>query len=244
MRIYSKFHDYYDVVQAKQYDETGEVWIRNSFQAEKDDVKKVMSLLKAEPDNFSSHFKPKDALILKNGYYVSYKQGINHSCLACLVGVAGKIYPMIETQFRYFRGKEWQTYTDHWFDFKSFSTCHEIMFEKRHFYDGLTYPQWFFNLKREALTSEPWALLKTPVFIIRPLAGEWRSKEYSIEGNPELRLMNFMKVLDPYSCWQEIDTFLNNQLVNELDPGNVPEKERWIQHGFDATWSFRTRPFS
>jgi hypothetical protein len=244
VRVFSKFRDYYDSVQNTQYDEQGVVWVRNSFQASKDEVQKVLTLLRIEYEYRHTVFKPRDAIVLKNGYHVSRVREINHSCIACLICVAGKVYPMIEAQFRYYRGDEWNTFVKQYYDFDSFFTGHGIMGDDCRFYDKPTYPQWFFSINREVQTSKPWEMLNTPVFIIRPLVSDWRSKEYSIEGSPELKPLGFVKVLDPFTIWQEIDVFLNNQLVHELDPGNVPEKYRYIQYGFDPKWSFRTQPSS
>lgn len=244
MRVFSKFHDYYDSVQNTQYDEQGAVWVRNSFQANKDEVQSILTLLRIEFELLYKEFKPRDAIVLKNGYHISRLRGINHSCIACLICVAGKIYPMIEAQFRIRRGNEWQEIDKQYYDFDSFSTGQEIMEDGCMFYHKPTYPQWFFRINREASTTKPWELLNTPVFIIRPVVRDWRSVEYSIEGNPELKPLGFIKILDPYTIWQEIDMFLNNQLVHEADPGNVPDKYRYIQYGFDPKWSFRTKPSS
>jgi hypothetical protein len=244
VRVYSKFHDYYDSVQNSQYDAVGTIWNRTNFQAEKDDVVKIMSLLKVVPERCYEKFKPSDRIILKNDYYVTEKSNLNHSCLACLVCVAGKLYPMIEMTFKFYRGNEWYSESQYHFTFESFASWHNQTSQKNMFYGSLVYPQWFFNIKQDALTTAPWELLNTPLFIIRPSAGDWRSIEYSIEGNPELKHLGFMKVLDPFTIWQNIDMFINNQLVHEMDPGTVPDEYRWKQYGFDNKWSFRTRPFS
>jgi len=244
VRVYSKFHDYYDPVQSRQYDERGEKWIRDSFHVERSDVQKVLAMLRIECESLHQVFKPRDAVVLKNGYNLSRIRGLEHSCLACLVCVAGKVYPMIETHFKHYRGGEWHSWVNQHYTFDEFHAGSIYMGEDCKFYGKPIYPQWFFSINREAPTSKPWELLNTPVFIIRPMAGDWRSKEYSIEGNPELKPLGFIRVLDPYTIWQEIDMFINNQLVHEADPSTVPDKYRWSQYGFDERWSFRTKPTS
>lgn len=248
MRIYSKFKDYYDMVQKSQYDESGAVWNRNTFQVEQNIVPEILSLLRVEAERSYLTFKPRGGIVLKNGFYGSryvkpHVAGVNHSCIACLVCIAGKVYPMIEVCFSYRHGdNDWISNNEYYFDLDSFLSCTDSASRKVVFYEDAIYPTWFFNLNRDVGTSKPWELINAPVFIIRPKAGDWRSDDYSIEANPYLRVIEFMKVLDPYTIWQEIDMFMNNQLANEADPGTVPDKYRWIQHGFDEKMSFRTRP--
>jgi hypothetical protein len=238
------------MVQKSQYDESGAVWNRNTFQVEQTVVLEILSLLRVEVELNYLTFKPRGGIVLKNGFYGSryvkrHVTGVDviHSCLACLVCIAGKVYPMIEVCFNYRHGDDdWISNNEYYFDLDSFMSCTDSMARKVVFYEETTYPKWFFNLNRDAGTSKPWEIINAPVFIIRPKAGDWSSGIYSIEANPYLRDIGFMRVLDPYTIWQEIDMFMNNQLANEADPGVVPDKYRWIQRGFDEKISFRTRP--
>jgi len=61
--------------------------------------------------------------------------------------------------------------------------------------------------------------------------------------NPILKNVRFMKVFDPFSCYQELDMFISGTLSY---PQNfmveIEDKYRIEQHGFDTKYGFRTRP--
>lgn len=63
--------------------------------------------------------------------------------------------------------------------------------------------------------------------------------DYVMEINPVLKDYNFVKYKDVFSTYQDIETFLSNEMVNQFDPSDVPEKYRFIQKGFDDKYSFR-----
>lgn len=239
MRIISDRHDYYDSVQKSQFDTNGAIWLRQNRYASKEDAARVIKMLGIENDIDYREFTPRSSIVIKHSAY-NHNRGFNHSCLACLVCIAGRVYPMLEVTFRHLVKEEWVSYSKNFFDFDEYTQYNEIT--SNYFYRSQRYPQWFLSTKHTVKTDEPWSLLKTPVFIIRPFDGNWRSKLFSIECNPILKDLNFVKVLEPYTIWQEIDMFLQNQLVRELDPSVVPAEYRYTQRGFDEKWSFRTRP--
>jgi len=65
----------------------------------------------------------------------------------------------------------------------------------------------------------------------------------SIEFNTRLADYEFYKVLDTYSCFQELDIWLSGTLSY---PQNlmieVQNDDKIIKHGFDSKYGFRTRP--
>lgn len=83
----------------------------------------------------------------------------------------------------------------------------------------------------------PCALL-LPAFGARPNAPLQRAL---LIANPRLADLGFQRILDPYACFQAIETFLGNQLAPpDLAPQRVGGDEIVAaQKGFDAR-SFRT----
>jgi hypothetical protein len=69
-----------------------------------------------------------------------------------------------------------------------------------------------------------------------------KSGKLRIETNPNLKDLQFYKVVEPFTAFQEISMYLGNQLARQQDPENVPDKYRIEQHGFDPKWSFRKPP--
>lgn len=64
-----------------------------------------------------------------------------------------------------------------------------------------------------------------------------------IEINPVLKDIDFYKVFDPFSCYQELDMWISGTLSY---PQNfmveIEDKYRIEQHGFDPKYGFRKRP--
>lgn len=70
-----------------------------------------------------------------------------------------------------------------------------------------------------------------------------RSKDlhnHELELNPSLKAYKFMKVVDPYSAFQEISQFISGVLGNsEKQTVDISDENRLLQHGFDKKFSFR-----
>jgi len=61
--------------------------------------------------------------------------------------------------------------------------------------------------------------------------------------NPNLKALDFHKVKDAYSCFQEINQFISGVLSeNENKSTTLTDKERVLQHGIDPKYGFRNRP--
>lgn len=56
--------------------------------------------------------------------------------------------------------------------------------------------------------------------------------------NPVLGNFCFQKIKDSFSAFQEIEMFLTNDLVKQVDPAPLSDRDRAKAHGFDK-WSFR-----
>jgi len=57
--------------------------------------------------------------------------------------------------------------------------------------------------------------------------------------NPPLKYLDFFKVVDTYSVFQEIERFLGNQGVDAPDMVELSDRSKLIKHGFDLKESFR-----
>lgn len=76
--------------------------------------------------------------------------------------------------------------------------------------------------------------LNTPVAL-------WRNGIWT--ANPNLREMDFQKVLDPYTVFQEIETFLAGVMSENRDPPSpMTDREKISSHGMDVKRSFRKMP--
>ncbi len=76
----------------------------------------------------------------------------------------------------------------------------------------------------------------TPILHLRP---RYWDKGNLVKKNPRLYLLGFQKVLDPYTAYQEIEMFISNDLVKQMDPNiNIPDKLKAESHGFNDL-SFR-----
>jgi hypothetical protein len=66
-------------------------------------------------------------------------------------------------------------------------------------------------------------------------------KNASVEVNPCLTLVEFYRILDPYTAYQELAMYLGKQAQPEKQIPDVPDKVMVGAKGFDK-WSFRKPP--
>lgn len=93
----------------------------------------------------------------------------------------------------------------------------------------------------------------TPIFVLhkKPLDGVsyWRryhgysNDDRKIYINPVLKNYQFVKQIDPYTAFQEIQMYISGVLGVNRDGTEFPatEKQKVAQHGMDK-WSFRKKP--
>src|SRR5690606_32664332 len=81
---------------------------------------------------------------------------------------------------------------------------------------------------------------KTPILLIKR---EYRQSNVDIIENPKLADINFFKVMDAYTAFQEIDMYLNGPLcdASKKEPWPISDVEKAVAHGFDKKWSFRKK---
>jgi hypothetical protein len=89
---------------------------------------------------------------------------------------------------------------------------------------GKEFPDFFFKYE-------------TPIFYYGPTDGEVKNV---CTINDRLKDVQFYKVKDSYTAFQEIQSFISGVLGTNRDPVSVPtDKEKILSHGFDTKWSFR-----
>jgi hypothetical protein len=129
--------------------------------------------------------------------------------------------------------------------------------KKEYFYDPAKYEKWFNETNRsrydryylkselELLASngkvdqrELNKINRTPIILIK----KTYEGLYNIH-NPRLNVIEFQKVVDPYTAFMELDMFLSGVLGKTGgDMVTISDKDKIDKHGFDMQYGFRTRP--
>lgn len=227
MKIYSKFHDYYDsVLKYSQTEDDGVVYAR-----EQEEI--VLNINQAE---------------IKLVGKMKYFQDENIS----FIGFCGKIYPVYKYGFEQESKDEIFIIG---FDDELLKTKLEELKKKtqRRFYNpcgsmsldfllGLLTDWW-----REYTFTNPFRLedffikYETPVFLFEEWGvNEKKNRQWKLTKNPCLKDFNFQRIVDPYTAFQEISMFFNSTLTNVKTP-KMPVGNDVVlaeSKGFDK-WSFR-----
>jgi hypothetical protein len=74
-----------------------------------------------------------------------------------------------------------------------------------------------------------------PIFVAR---WELRKRNPELVANAMLRHLQFAKIKDPFTAFQDVATYLGNQLVRRDSPDTIADEYRIAMHGFDKN-SFR-----
>jgi hypothetical protein len=82
---------------------------------------------------------------------------------------------------------------------------------------------------------------RCPVWIGTVVRHSWRNREGKIVYNPSLKELEFFRLFDTYSAFQEIAMFLGGLAVPLKEIPQVPDKIMVGIKGFDE-WSFRKPP--
>ena len=99
----------------------------------------------------------------------------------------------------------------------------------------LTHKSWKrFEALNFTVAPEAFIELNAPVFAV------WeRGGSCYLTVNPMLNKLNFASHVDPYTAYQEIEMFVGNELVLQMDPNiNRPDELVRDSKGFDE-WSFK-----
>jgi len=236
MRIISKFKDYYDGVQSYGQDSS---LIYNR-------VRTVIPVKKDE-----APMKDLFRFIDSTDYQV--KKGIVRAS-QYFIGFCGKIYPCV--RFTTISDNLFTTKVTFCFDAESVNITMEDLKLFKTIKEASTYRRihWGYEAsKSEQSLTEFFALAgeqhrkfiidnKYLVFVFRECnnkSGRGYSREIVL--NPKLAVYGLVKLIDPYSTFQELSMFLGGVLCNEAAPMiQIEDKYRIEGRGFDK-WSFKNR---
>lgn len=155
-----------------------------------------------------------------------YKNDDNYD-VGC-IGFCGTIYPYIRTG-NSFDGYQYYYSTKKWGKYSSILEMVSVDWQNK----GKIY-----NRDCSKINDE----LKTPIFHIdysrdREVDGQkWRGYQ---EKNPNLSLLQFQQIKDPYTAFQEIEQWLCNQASPEKPIPQISNNDMIEAKGFDLKYSFR-----
>ncbi|MFW6046952.1 MAG: hypothetical protein ACOCP4_04110 [Candidatus Woesearchaeota archaeon] len=247
MRIISKFHDYYDGVQAYGYD-PNIVFLRNT----------------KNYNDVCLYEMPSTAKIYSEDYNlidVYYEYGV--------IGFCGNIYPFIivnskykklpvfcydisnvdkavkkinnktmkscyymENEKKYFRKRRLKMYSPFSREFINSFLQGNIFISRK--------PRFIDNKKRQISNFEELKNIffefKVPIFL---LYNSYLKNDQILKINPNLSEFGFQKVKDPYTAYQEIAQYISGILgVDNPNTVDVSDKDMLYEKGFDD-WSFK-----
>lgn len=248
----SKVSDYYDSCLI-HHDESGNIFIRTPQQIQIytgykptyiKNYSDTQPKFNTDLGFLTENYKPNTIIVeLRNEdnniYYVHFIR----------VLVAGKLYGGVQikwikhTNQYYSIGGAREIYLYSFEDVKDFCTKHKIILSKKKGYryeineiNETTWIEHFKVIDRQAKSIEH----KLVIAVIRP-----RERHYGFdcELNGELKKVQFYKVMDAFTIYQELATYVDGCLCY---PGNamieIPDIYKIEGHGFDIKTSFRKSP--
>jgi hypothetical protein len=239
LRIISKFHDYYDVVQAQGQDQSV-VWIREQ---------KEVDLPKQDPNKHWTTNFPFPAC----GAATYYRWHKSHFwCDQVIIGFCGKIYPLLELSLPAhsqdddtlcYTMEEVDAFMEANFDEKQLRGYRQTKGYHReweHHKRRVVFQEFFEECERkQGAYEEKWFRdHRCPVFVAR-----FRPRsESSVLLNAELKEHQFYRIFDTYSAFQELYCFMMGlaapiEVIPKIDDVTMAEAK-----GFDKKWSFRKEP--
>lgn len=264
MKIYSKYHDYYDSVLAYGIDDTV-TWIRDTKEVAR--YKPISSyyhnstslegLTEEELFFESDMFRDRPGLPRK---WESRRYSIGASTMEWrVVGVAGKMYPVLIIGVT--DKKSYKDYYTYCYNIEDVMKVLE-MFEadgvkgaiddfKKKTKPSKYWPQRFRSNHKSTYERfrsffETWhgtdnyqdlfVNLGVPIITCR-----WDVNDWIMETNSNLSDVGFQKVMDPFGTYQEIEMFLSGVLGGESPPMAQVQDDKLMaeKKGFDRVTSFR-----
>ena len=229
MKIISKFKDFYDPVAYAMGVDSELMYIRKTGGLDKDETE-ALGIEKHVRIEIGSYGDPRP--------YPGDKKKLIYEISTFFVGFCGKTYHGIRVD----------TYTSKLGIGRSFD--HEYYYGE----DAKNFLKKFDNTNRywrhlRAKAAEdfqfPQELFSehnVPVFLGEYERGEVHP-DFVVYTNPNLSEVKFVKVIDPYTAFQELSMYLGGVLrKQEPDMVEVSEKDKLLQHGFDPKYSFRKEP--
>ena len=211
MRIISKYSDYYDSASGMGVD-MSTVLVRKP---------------KGVPFNNKDVFSTKEIEFLQN--VLSYKTSdTKYSYKGNILFFCGRFYPFIIKDGVSLGGKEEYIFSKERIK-EIFNKNGEAFWRPNY-----THFEYFFNLK----DINPFLYFKVPYFIITGMKNDYfhgKGIKSHVEIFPILRDLQFYKEKDPFTAFQEISMFINNELANSMNKETceISDKCRMEAKGFD-----------
>lgn len=258
MRIISKFKDFYDSAQSMGIDKS--IVYERKFE----------SIAYKKPSNYDSIinsliFHPFGSIFFNNKKDYLWNNKSKYSNEVYLIGFCGKLFlaynfldiaegEIIESKTFFSPESILDYYQKLTIKHKdSNPVCFNLLRERR----GTTPPtkralSQSFSQNIYKQNFDHWFHhFKTPIFAtlldtnIRngSLPVQLRNEECYVILNPCLKELEFYKVKDAFTCFQEIQQYISGVLTNtEVNQSSMTDKEKIISYGFDMKYGFRTRP--
>lgn len=241
MRIISKFHDYYDSVQSVGYDP------HLIYHRVQDELRIMADHMHYYGRVGSAGFhmpegmpKFSDSFLAHISPPTSRTNFMAPSGRLSLIGFAGKYYLVLEESKPH--SVEGTYGRDFFYDAESAIKFYAEHYEREVKY-GVLKLLGECSINPFADEIEPFRVLNSPVFHI-DLRTKYRlyGNDKILTVNPELARMQFYKLFDPFSAYQEIAMFLSGVLGwPENATVQISDKDMRDAKGFDD-WSFKKMP--
>jgi hypothetical protein len=215
MRIHSNFHDYYDTAMGYGQDP--------ALHYDRKERAVHLSELKAQPPQAGVF----DSYLYRRSRYLDFSpRGLLRERL---IGFCGVVYPCLAR----FKNESDKKATEFIY---TTERARELIADK----EGASW----YRLRRERAYKFPepfnfdamFVELSAPIFVAYN-----HQQDVRLVTNACLKDVEFYKVKDAFTAFQDIAGYLGNQLVKRDGPLDVADKYRIAQHGFDK-WSFRKPP--
>lgn len=102
--------------------------------------------------------------------------------------------------------------------------------------------EWFKKKVEQLTKANIFKEHNTPCFVYTHLTSD-RHQTTNIIINPPLKDFEFFKIFEGHRCYQELEMYLGNKLLEKNNaPQIIDDKVKIQQHGFDLKKSFRKAP--
>jgi hypothetical protein len=226
MRIISPFVDYYDGVQGMGIDKS----VVYNRQTEKLTMPIPVKISTSWYDRIKGEVK----IYIPSHYY---KTGISyHEEESILVFFAGKVYPILKVTIVNFpnTAEFFVRSFDEYIDLIT-SNGFKNPFEDKKIYrtdDAKKEMENFFTFTKDVSS---WMIDNK--FAVVMTTGELLRHGHIIK-DPCLKNINFQRIIDPYTAYQELSMWVGGILPQSKEIQDIPDKYKIEQHGFNE-WSFR-----
>ena len=251
MRIVSNFADYYDRI---INDHEGKVWKRFNY---------FFTLPNMDRNGVLSHIIKTFAPIDDNKEAIPSPLSNDQVKLICkmfddrprirdlsnrsydksyILGFCGKLYYIINVinESSYIRPEIVEVF-DNVADYKAKYDSENK--QRFYYYQGLSFNEWQRKYNSNKEVYNLFISLQTPIFLMGYNYFNQISSHNDVYfvTNPALKSIKFQSIFDPYAAYQEIDMFINNDLVS-MEDHDIKRTDELIRDskGFD-NWSFKQK---